>query len=218
MSTAVTNNTAANSATSAATGNKSTSNADAQDRFLKLLVTQMQNQDPLNPMDNAQVTSQMAQINTVTGIEKLNTTMAGMSTSMASMQMLQGSSLVGHGVLYEGNQLFVNSEGKASAGYELEAAAGTVRIDVVNSSGTVVDSITQTGKAAGRQGFEWTPPAGTSTSGLKFQVTATTNGKAVKATPMMGSAVSAVNTNNGALNLELANGSTIPYSQVKAVS
>jgi flagellar basal-body rod modification protein FlgD len=218
MSTAVTNNTAANSATSAATGNKSTSNADAQDRFLKLLVTQMQNQDPLNPMDNAQVTSQMAQINTVTGIEKLNTTMAGMSTSMASMQMLQGSSLVGNGVLYEGNQLFVNSEGKASAGYELEAAAGTVRIDVVNSSGTVVDSFTETGKAAGRQGFEWTPPAGTSTSGLKFQVTATTNGKAVKATPMMGSAVSAVNTNNGALNLELANGSTIPYSQVKAVS
>ncbi len=218
MSTAVTNNTAANSATSAATGNKSTSNADAQDRFLKLLVTQMQNQDPLNPIDNAQVTSQMAQINTVTGIEKLNTTMAGMSTSMASMQMLQGSSLVGNGVLYEGNQLFVNSEGKASAGYELEAAAGTVRIDVVNSSGTVVDSFTETGKAAGRQGFEWTPPAGTSTSGLKFQVTATTNGKAVKATPMMGSAVSAVNTNNGALNLELANGSTIPYSQVKAVS
>ena len=43
------------------------------DRFLKLLVAQMQNQDPLNPMDNAQVTSQMAQINTVTGIDKLNT-------------------------------------------------------------------------------------------------------------------------------------------------
>ena len=218
MTTAVANNTATSATSAATTANKSTSNADAQDRFLKLLVTQMQNQDPLNPMDNAQVTSQMAQINTVTGIEKLNTTMAGMSTSMASMQMLQGSSLVGNGVLYEGNQLFVNSEGKASAGYELEAAAGTVRIDVVNSSGTVVDSFTETGKAAGRQGFEWTPPAGTSTSGLKFQVTATTNGKAVKATPMMGSAVSAVNTNNGALNLELANGSTIPYSQVKAVS
>ena len=53
-----------------------TADADAADRFLKLLVAQMQNQDPLNPMDNAQVTSQMAQINTVTGIEKLNTTVA----------------------------------------------------------------------------------------------------------------------------------------------
>ena len=48
--------------------------AGSADRFLKLLVAQMQNQDPLNPMDNAQVTSQMAQINTVNGIEKLNQT------------------------------------------------------------------------------------------------------------------------------------------------
>ncbi len=218
MSTAVTNNTATSNTSSAATGNKSTTNADAQDRFLKLLVTQMQNQDPLNPMDNAQVTSQMAQINTVTGIEKLNTSMTSMSTSMNNMQMLQGSSLVGRGVLFEGNQLFVNSEGKASAGYNLEGNAANVRIDVVNSSGTVIDSITETNKSAGRQGFDWTPPAGTPTSGLKFQVTATTNGKAVKATPMMGSAVSAINTNEGTLNLELANGLTIQYSQVKAVS
>ncbi len=218
MSTAVTNNTAVSGTSAATTANKSTSNADAQDRFLKLLVTQMQNQDPLNPMDNAQVTSQMAQINTVTGIEKLNTTMSGMSTSMASMQMLQGSSLVGHGVLFEGNQLFVNSEGKASAGYDLAAAATSVRVDVLNSSGTVIDSFTQTGKAAGRQGFDWTPPTGVSTAGLKFQVTATSNNKPVTATPMMGAAVTAVNTNNGTLNLELANGMTIPYTQVKAVS
>ena len=54
--------------------------AGGADRFLKLLVAQMQNQDPLNPMDNAQVTSQMAQINTVTGIEKLNTTIEGHQT------------------------------------------------------------------------------------------------------------------------------------------
>ena len=218
MTTAVTNTAAVSGTSSATTANKSTSNADAQDRFLKLLVTQMQNQDPLNPMDNAQVTSQMAQINTVTGIEKLNTTMGGMSASMSSMQMLQGSSLVGHGVLFDGNQLFVNSEGKASAGYNLGAAASTVRIDVLNSSGTVIDSFTQTGKAAGRQGFDWTPPTGVSTAGLKFQVTATSNNKPVTATPMMGAAVTAVNTNNGTLNLELANGLTIPYTQVKAVS
>ncbi len=48
---------------------------DPQDRFLKLLVTQMKNQDPLNPLDNAQVTSQLAQISTVSGIDKLNATL-----------------------------------------------------------------------------------------------------------------------------------------------
>jgi flagellar basal-body rod modification protein FlgD len=215
-------NTAAVTSTSAASGtttpNKSTSNADAQDRFLKLLVTQMQNQDPLNPMDNAQVTSQMAQINTVTGIEKLNSTMSAMSTNMASMQMLQGSSLVGRGVLFEGDQLFVNKDGKASGGYNLDAASTSVRIDVVNSSGSVIDSFTQTGKSAGRQGFDWTAPSGISTSGLRFQVTANSGNKPINATPLMGDTVSAVTTSNGTLNLELANGLTVPYSQIKAVS
>lgn len=55
----------------AATGKKSEIE-EAQDRFLKLLVTQLQTQDPLNPLDNEAVTSQMAQISTVQGIEKLN--------------------------------------------------------------------------------------------------------------------------------------------------
>ena len=62
-----------------ATSNSTTDPAAAQDRFLKLLVAQLNNQDPMNPMDNAQMTSQMAQINTVTGIQQLNKTMESMA-------------------------------------------------------------------------------------------------------------------------------------------
>ena len=91
------------------TTTNATDTTATSDRFLKLLVTQLQNQDPLNPMDNAQVTSQMAQINTVTGIEKLNTTMSGMTDSFSQMQILQGASLVGHQVLLEGNKLAVDT-------------------------------------------------------------------------------------------------------------
>ena len=72
--------------------------AGSEDRFLKLLVAQMQNQDPLNPMDNAQVTSQMAQINTVSGIEKLNTTVPGLNSQFVQLQALQGATLVGRDV------------------------------------------------------------------------------------------------------------------------
>ena len=64
--------------------------AETQDRFLKLLVTQMKNQDPLNPMDNAQVTSQMAQLSTVTGIDKLHVTLQAFSDSMTSNQSGKG--------------------------------------------------------------------------------------------------------------------------------
>ena len=60
-------------------GNKSSSVTDQiQDRFPKLLTTQLKNQDPLNPLDNAQMTSQLAQINTISGIEKMNTTLGKM--------------------------------------------------------------------------------------------------------------------------------------------
>ena len=65
--------TAATTASAAAASNVGAATAkEASDRFLKLLVTQLKNQDPLNPMDNAQMTSQMAQISTVSGIEKLD--------------------------------------------------------------------------------------------------------------------------------------------------
>src|SRR5687768_8592284 len=91
--------------------------AGSADRFLKLLVAQMQNQDPLSPMDNAQVTSQMAQINAVTGIEKLNTTVQGLSGQFVQMQALQGATLVGREVIVPGNKLTIE-EGKAEGGFE----------------------------------------------------------------------------------------------------
>ena len=78
---------ATTTATSTAKGN-TTSAAEQQDRFMKLLVTQMKNQDPLNPMDNAQMTSQIAQINTVAGIEKLNTTVEGLTSQFAAIRSL----------------------------------------------------------------------------------------------------------------------------------
>lgn len=215
-----TNAISGTSGASTATSTKSAAATnEASDRFLKLLVTQMQNQDPLNPMDNAQVTSQMAQINTVTGIEKLNTTVSSLGTSLAQMQMLQGASLVGHAVLLEGNDLAVNAEtGKAGGGYELAATAGKVQIEILNSAGVVVDTVTQTNKSAGRQGFEWTPPEGMSTNGMRFKVTAASGNTAVTATPLTTALVQAINTTNGTLTLELSNGSSTAYSQVKAVS
>ncbi|HYR25102.1 MAG TPA: flagellar hook capping FlgD N-terminal domain-containing protein [Aquabacterium sp.] len=210
--------TGASAASANTTGSVSANMNQATDRFLKLLVTQMQNQDPLNPMDNAQLTSQMAQINTVTGIEKLNTTMTSMSSTFTQMQMLQGASLVGRAVLLEGNKLAVNTQtGNAGGGYELASAANKVQIDIVNSAGTVVDSITQTGKSAGRQAFEWTPPAGVDASKLTFKVTALNNNTAVTATPLMTDLVNAVTTTDGALTLELANSGNTAYSKVKAI-
>ena len=66
------NGTASSSSSSSSTSS-ATSGTDLQNTFLQLLIAQMQNQDPTNPMDSSQMTSQLAQINTVTGISQLNT-------------------------------------------------------------------------------------------------------------------------------------------------
>ena len=210
--------TGTNSPATATAAKTATATAnDASDRFLKLLVTQMQNQDPLNPMDNAQITSQMAQINTVTGIDKLNTTMTGLGTNMTQMQMLQGTSLVGRTVRVEGNQINVGSDGKGYGSYKLNSAATSVRIDVLNAAGSLVDSVNKSGVSAGTNDFDWTPPAGATTTGLTFKVTATSNGQVVTSSPLMFDQVNAVSNANGVLNLELRNSGNTSYSKIQAV-
>ncbi len=212
------NSTAAAASTTAASTSKTDSMAEASDRFLKLLVTQMQNQDPLNPMDNAQVTSQMAQINTVTGIEKLNTTMGNMSSSFSQMQMLQGVSLVGHQVQVEGNKLFVDSTGAASGGFTLDGTAASVAVDIVDSAGAVVDTVSLGSKSGGEHGFTWTPPTGTSADGMSFKVRASNSGTAVGSTSLMTDTVDAVRTGNDGLNLQLRNAGNTAYTKVKALA
>jgi flagellar basal-body rod modification protein FlgD len=120
MSTPTVDAFSAVNATSAAAPPATKNDAGSADRFLKLLVTQLKNQDPLNPMDNAQITSQMAQINTVSGIDKLNTTVASLGTQMLQSQALQGAALVGHDVTIVGDGLSI-SGGVGVAGFELAA-------------------------------------------------------------------------------------------------
>ena len=111
--------------------------ASLQDQFLKLLITQMKNQDPLNPMDNSQVTSQLAQISTVTGIDKLNTTITTMNSSMVAAQSLQASALIGKGVLAPGNAMLLQ-QGQAVAGMQFPTPVDKATITISSASGQVV--------------------------------------------------------------------------------
>lgn len=129
---------------------------EAEDRFLKLLVTQLKNQDPLNPLDNAQMTSQMAQISTVNGIEKLNTTLQAMMTSSAQSQVMQAATLVGKGVLVPGSSMNMKSaDGAAIAGFELTGPADGATITINDATGVTVRTITLGGMSAGTHPFQW---------------------------------------------------------------
>jgi len=198
-------------------GSVTANDAGSQDRFLKLLVAQMKNQDPLNPMDNAQVTSQMAQISTVNGITQLNTTVQGLNQQFLQMQALQGATLVGRDVILPGNSLSVNDAGLVQGGFDLASAADSVKVQVLNAAGSVIDTIDLGAESSGRHGFQWTPPAGVdATLGNSFRIVAKSGAAAVSSTSLMRDRVDAVSTGGDTLTLELQRSGSVPYSQITA--
>jgi flagellar basal-body rod modification protein FlgD len=212
--TAVQNTTSSSGATAAAAALSGGTNTE--DRFLKLLVAQMQNQDPLNPMDNAQVTSQMAQIQTVSGIDKLNTTVQGLNAQFAQLQALSGAALVGRDVLIEGNRLVADG-GAGHGGFELASQADHVKLEVLDASGRVIDSADLGAMASGRHSFDWTPSAGVDgAQAARFRISATLGTTAVAATSYTRDRVDAVSAGPSGLVLELLHAGPVAYDQVKA--
>ena len=212
-------------ANSAATGSSAANATDtataSADRFLKLLVAQMKNQDPLNPMDNAQVTSQMAQINTVNGIEKVNGSLQGLSGQFMQLQVMQGAALVGHDVVVPGDRLTLQ-DGVARGGFDLAAPASSVRVQVTTTSGQVLDTMDLGSQSAGVHSFDWDSSAATNAgidpATLRFKVVSTTGGVSTEVPPLMRDRVNSVNADGKSLNLELKLSGSVPYNSVKAFS
>jgi flagellar basal-body rod modification protein FlgD len=168
---------------------------DQQTKFLTLLTTQLKNQDPLNPMDNAQMTSQLAQISTVDGIERLNTTLAAMMSSSSETQALQMAALVGHGALVDGKNLPLSEDG-AIGGFDLASGADRVKIEIKDGNGNVVRTINLEDQEAGVQNFVWDGKSNDNTAlepgNYTFSVTAAQGNADVKVTALQFGYISGV--------------------------
>jgi len=125
-----------------------------QDKFLTLLVTQMKNQDPLNPMDNAQVTSQMAQLSTVGGIEKMNTTLKALSDSLTMSQSMSATNMIGHGVLVPGSAISL-ANGQSIGGVDLTQPADSLKVTIQDAAGKTVRTLQLGAQKAGVAPFAW---------------------------------------------------------------
>lgn len=195
--------------------------AEIQDRFLKLLVTQMKNQDPLNPMDNAQVTSQLAQLSTVNGIQDLNTTMQGFATTLQSAQSLQSTALIGRTVLVDGNQLNIAGKEPVFAAIELTQSADNVKVNIMNASGSIVRQLNLGPQKDSTSGFQWD---GLDDSGAKvadgsysFQVAATSGGQKIDATSFMAGTVSSVTLGSDGAHLAVGGIGDVQLQQIKRI-
>ena len=206
------------SASSSGSSSKGAASAVEQnDRFMKLLITQLTHQDPLNPMDNAQMTSQLAQISTVSGLEQVNSAVKSLGTQFVQMQALQGAALIGRDVVLPGNALAI-ADGVARGGFDIGASADRVRVEVLNSSGQIVKSIDLGAQGAGSNAFQF-PASGLEVSaGYRFQVSAQSGNTALTAQPLMRDRVNAISTAGGGLTLELQRSGAVAYSEVRSVN
>ncbi len=211
---------AAVSSTTATTGtlaSASTSAQDQSDRFLKLLVAQLNNQDPMNPMDNSQMTSQIAQINTVSGIQQLNDSIKSMSAQYTSMQVMQGAAMIGHQVVADGSTMSINA-GVGTAALSLDAAASSVQVQVLTPGGAVVDQFDMGALSAGTHNIQWDASSYTGGGTPTFSITAKQGSSTVTATPLIRDTIASVGTDStGAMNLALKGGGSIKYDTIKSI-
>ncbi|MBL8408176.1 MAG: flagellar hook assembly protein FlgD [Candidatus Accumulibacter sp.] len=211
---------AINAQSKAGTADASSSSEEVQNRFLKLLVTQLKNQDPLNPLDNAAVTTQISQISTVTGIENLNATMQTLLSNFNDGQSMQAAGLLGKRVLVPGSRLAL-SDGEAGGGANLAGPADKVTLSILDAAGKVVQSRNLGAREAGSFSFTWDgqTDAGTAAppGNYSFSITAVRGSESVAAETMQLGTVSALVRDKGAFQLELAGLGRVDFNKVQQI-
>lgn len=195
-----------------------------KNEFLKLLVTQMNNQDPLSPQENGEFIAQLAQFSTVEGIETLNTSMESLLNGYQSSQALQASSLVGRTVIVPADQAMVDTTEGIKGQLALPAASDNVYVNVTDAAGSVVTRLNLGSQASGMHDFVWD---GKDSSGnlmppgkYKFEAQATIDGGNKQLATLLPANVDSVSLGNGkggAMMLNVAGLGSISLSNIVSI-
>jgi flagellar basal-body rod modification protein FlgD len=126
-----------------------------QDEFMKLMLTQLKAQDPLNPQSNADFIAQMAQFSQLDGMTKLNDSFDKMTDSMRSSQALQASAMVGHKVQVPANTLSYRENQNVTGSVVLPDKASDVKVSVINDKNELMTQLSLGSYGAGAVPFTW---------------------------------------------------------------
>ncbi len=194
------------------------------EQFLSIMTTQLQHQDPLEPMDNGDFLGQIAQFGTVTGIENLNESFSSFSDAITNGQALQAGSLVGRTVLAPADSAYLQSGQTIDGRVELDSSAQNVEVLISDQYGQPVRTINLGARAGGAVEFSWD---GMSDDGIyvspgqyNISMMALRGDQYEAVQPQVYSRVDSVSMGAGAsgLTLNLAGSGTMPFSNVTAIS
>ena len=193
-----------------------------QEDFLKLMTTQLQNQDPMKPMENGDFLSQIAQFSTVTGIGDLQKSFESLSESLVSNQALQAATLVGRKVLAPTGTAALAQGGSIQGSVELPSASSSVVVNIYDGAGQVIRRLDLGSQAAGPVSFQWDglmddgqyAPPGNYLVGAE----AGFDGRTEAIETLIASEVRSVTVGNGGgLLLDLAGSGPLEFSQVRQI-
>jgi flagellar basal-body rod modification protein FlgD len=194
-----------------------------KDAFLQLLVTQLKNQNPLEPQDNGEFVAQLAQFSSLEGITTLNETVSGIAGNYNSSQALQASSLVGRSVIAPGDKAVVDTSKSLNGTVVVPASVSSVAVKIMDKDGKTIRTIDLGSQSAGNSAFIWDGKndAGTTVESGTYTFSASTaiDGQAVSLITNLPATVSSVTISQtgGELMLNLAGLGSIALSKVQTI-
>jgi len=195
-----------------------------QEDFLKLMTTQLRNQDPFEPMDNGEFMGQLAQFGTVSGIEELNVEFQNLSGALVSSQALQASSMLGRSVLVPANESVLTNGGSISGAVELSTSVTNMNITILDQSGQLIRNISLGSQSPGMATFSWD---GLATDGsavppgrYEIRAEALSGGVNEAFEVLIADQVQSVSLPSGGqpLTLELTGLGTVEFSKIRQIS
>lgn len=203
-------------------GTGTAGSALGKDAFLQLLVTQMKNQNPLDPQENGEFVAQLAQFSSLEGIQALNQSVNGILSGMGSSQALQASSLVGRSVIVQNDKAVVDTTKSFTGQVVLPQNITEGKVTIKDKDGNVVKTIELGAQKAGTADFIWD---GTNDKGEKvdpgnytFAASTTVDGKSVTLATLLPATVNSVSFQNGGeMMLNLAGIGKIGISKVTTI-
>lgn len=194
-----------------------------QSDFLKLMTTQIQNQDPFNPVQNSDFIAQMAQFSSVTGLDELNKSFGQLSTSMSSNQALQASTMIGRNVLVSSGQGLLTGNGAMAGLVNVTQSSPDVKVNILDDTGAVIRSMDLGPQAAGEVPFMWDGLAtdGTPMPAGRYSIAAEAKGpdSTTSLETFVGAAVESVTLNQQGqgVTLNLRDLGSVGLSQIKEI-
>lgn len=210
------------SSTASSTSSSSSTSTLGMDAFLQLLVTQLQYQDPLSPMDDKEFVAELAQFSSLEQLTEINTGIENLSSIGQEQQLLGAVNFIGKTIEANGTAVSL-SEGTASAvTFTLPDDASTCLVNVLDSTGNIVRTVDLGATTAGSVEFTWDGKNydGTAMSDGQYQVAVTAtdaNGDVMKVSTTMTGTVVGITQNNGTYYLDIGNGRNVAFTDITNV-